>query len=55
MPTWRNGRRAAFRSQSFHEGEGSSPFVGTTFEVKKGETPPNHPHFGDFLFLVIFP
>ena len=22
MPTWRNGRRAAFRSQSFHEGEG---------------------------------
>ena len=31
LPTWRNGRRAAFRSQSFHEGEGSSPFVGTTF------------------------
>ena len=33
MPTWRNGRRAAFRSQSFHEGEGSSPFVGTTFSA----------------------
>ena len=34
LPTWRNGRRAAFRSQSFHEGEGSSPFVGTTFKLK---------------------
>ena len=29
MPTWRNGRRAAFRSQSVYAGEGSSPFVGT--------------------------
>ena len=29
MPTWRNGRRAAFRSQSAYAGEGSSPFVGT--------------------------
>ena len=29
MPTWRNGRRAAFRSQSLHGGVGSNPIVGT--------------------------
>ena len=30
-PTWRNGRRAAFRSQSLHGGVGSNPIVGTNF------------------------
>ena len=39
MPTWRNGRRAAFRSQSVYAGEGSSPFVGTN----------------SFLFITYFP
>ena len=33
MPTWRNGRRAAFRSQSVYAGEGSSPFVGTNYPL----------------------
>ena len=31
LPTWRNGRRAAFRSQSLHGGVGSNPIVGTNF------------------------
>lgn len=46
MPTWRNGRRAAFRSQSVYAGEGSSPFVGTNLIW------PSSPDFAgeDFLY-----
>ena len=45
MPTWRNGRRAAFRSQSAYAGEGSSPFVGTNFTLKNPINSPKVPHF----------
>ena len=41
MPTWRNGRRAAFRSQSPHGGVGSTPIVGTIFSLKIAKSSPN--------------
>lgn len=40
MPTWRNGRRAAFRSQSLHGGVGSNPIVGTIFILDFPLKPP---------------
>ena len=50
MPTWRNGRRAAFRSQSPHGGVGSTPIVGTIFTLKIAILP----HFCSGIFFECY-
>ena len=55
MPTWRNGRRAAFRSQSPHGGVGSTPIVGTIFSLKIANSSPFLPHFCcGILFWMLY-
>ena len=54
MPTWRNGRRAAFRSQSPHGGVGSTPIVGTIFSLEKRKFAPFCPTwYGCYVLLRV--